>query len=175
MIQKILGFSQRYMQKPWYPVLVGFLVAVDIFILISPNDVLLVSAVLAQPKRWFGISVLISIACIIGVAAFCAILLHDPDYIRASFPSVFQSSIWSDTSRFLQHYGIFALFLGAAGPFPQQPFVVVAALSGMKLPTLLLSVFTGRLVKYLFLAWIASHSPKLLAKFIQRRTVSKGT
>jgi membrane protein YqaA with SNARE-associated domain len=171
MIKKILAFTASHMQKTWYPIFIATIIGLDIFILAVPNDALLISAVLAQPKRWLRIAIYVSIGSIIGVALFSGILLQYPDLIRATFPGVFESSVWAQTSVFLQNYGVFALFFGAVGPLPQQPFVVVAALSGVNFSTIIFSVLAGRLLKYIFLAWVASHSPKLLAKLTRKKTI----
>lgn len=94
---------------------------------------------------------------------------QDSQWVIETFPQVFASSSWQETSEFLRTYGFGAVFLGSVGPIPLQPFVFVGALSEMTSWTLLGGVFTGRVVKYVFLSYIAAKSPELLGKIFRVR------
>lgn len=167
-IKKILNQIQRYMEKPWYPVLVATVVGLDVFLLAVPNDILLISAVMAKPKRWLLTCLTICMGSTLGAALLCALLYWNPDAVRATFPGLFQSHAWQHISDFLHHYGLLATFLGALGPFPQQPFIILGALSDLPFVLLIASLFIGRLIKYLIIGALCSHAPGLLKRFYPR-------
>ena len=157
----VLGFVNR----PWYPALIAFLAAIDLFIVIVPTDVFLISAVMGQPRRWFSTGVTIAFGSILGSALLAFILDYDQDLIHRAFPAVFASKHWNYAEGLIENYGTYATFFAAVGPLPLQPFIVVGALSTkLTFKTLLISVGAGRLLKFILFAWLASHAPRMLEK-----------
>jgi membrane protein YqaA with SNARE-associated domain len=79
-------------------------------------------------------------------------------------PGIEQNSAWTWTQNLMEHWGTWAVFLIALSPLMQHPAVALAALAGMTLSKLFLVVFAGRIIKYLFLAYLATHAPGMLGK-----------
>lgn len=158
----------------WFPWAVAALHAADVFILVVPNDVLLVAAVLAHRQRWAAIAVLQTAGCLLGCAALCAVALYDPHGLKHMYPSVFESDSWQQTEELMHEHGLWAaLVLGSV--FPVHPFLFVGALSGVSVPGLLASLTAGRLVRNLavcFLAVRATEARVWLSRF--KRAVGLG-
>lgn len=158
-------YLRRFAARPWYLPLAAFLAAADLFVLIIPTDFIIISYVLLKPQHWVRAFLWISGGSAIGALALASILqFGGAEFLQAWFPAIFQSGGWESTRSFVQSYGALALAVISVSFLPQQPGVVIAALSGMALPTLFTAVFAGRVVKYVFFSWAASHAPRLLRK-----------
>lgn len=160
-ISKIFRFTDR----KWYPYAVSALTAADVFVGIIPSDALLVSAVLGRPKNWIRIGLIFALGNFLGAALLAGIVYWDADLLREFFPHFFQSKAWLTIASFMEQYGGFALFIAIMCPFPIQPFIVLPLLSGFSLKSLLIIYFFSRLFKVSVIAWLASHTPKLLARW----------
>ncbi len=146
--------------------MVGLLAAIDLFILVIPTDVILTSSVMLQPRRWVTGFLSVSTGSALGALALALLLQSGAnDFLTEHFPAIFRSQGWEGLDRFLDLHGFWALALISVSPLPQQPGVVVAALSGMFLWEIFLSVWIGRVVKYALFAWLASHAPETLKRF----------
>ncbi len=160
-ISRIFHFTDR----KWYPFAIAGLTAADVFVGIIPSDALLVSAVLGRPKNWIRIGLIFAIGNFLGAALLAGIVYWDADLLREFFPHFFQSKAWLTVASFMEKYGGFALFIGVMAPFPIQPFIILPLLSGFSLKSLLIIYFFSRLFKVSVIAWLASHTPKLLARW----------
>ena len=148
----------------FYPLLALF-AALDSFLLIVPTDGLVVSSTLLRPKRWMTISFIAAIGSALGVLCLAALIRWKSDELIATFfEDALTSTSWSRTETFIDQYGTGALALIALSPFPQLPAVILTAMSHMSLTNIALSVFAGRVVKFAFFAWAATHAPRLLGK-----------
>lgn len=160
-LEKLKNFADR----TWYVPLIGVLAAVDLFIVILPIEWLMIPGVLMKPRRWLPIALVITTGSALGSLALAALAqAHGPAFIENHLPSLIQSIRWKQSSEFIQLHGPLALLVIAGSPLPQQPAVAFAGLSKMSLPLVFSVVWVGRALKYCFVAWAASHAPKLLAK-----------
>lgn len=156
----------RYVDRPWYTYFVGFLTFINNFVFLLPSDGFLVSAVLVRPRSWLRAAVVASTGSALGGLALAALLEWNPEYVmRELLPSLYQSQAWSQIEPYVNRYGAWAVGAVAALPFPQVPAVVVAALAGVPLHEIFLGCWLGRLVKWILLAWLASHTPSVVARF----------
>jgi len=160
-LSKIFHFTDR----KWYPFAVSALTAADIFVGIIPSDALLVSAVLGRPKNWMKIGLIFALGNFLGAALLAGIVYWDADLLREFFPQFFQSNAWLTVADFMAKYGGFALVVAIMGPLSIQPFIILPLLSGFPFKTFLIIYFLARLFKVLLVAWLASHTPKLLARW----------
>jgi len=157
---------RRFADRIWYLPFISFLAFIDLFILLIPTDFLLVTYVLLKPKKWIAAMIWISLGSAFGALALAGILQYGgAELVEQWFPRVFQSGHWSSTSEFVRKHGAPALALISVSILPQQPGVVIAALSRMPLFEIFLSVLVGRLAKYALFSWLASHAPKQLERF----------
>jgi len=154
---------QKFVDRPWYVVLVAFLAAADLFVAFIPTEALLISAVLAKPKRWLSTSLIVTSGSAIGALVLGALLQWDSEIIRQDWlPILFQTTQWQDTAQFVQENGSEALAIIALSPVPQQPGVIIAGLADMPLFQIFIAVWIGRVIKYAAFAWLAASAPKML-------------
>ena len=164
-IQSTVKVLERFVDRVWYPVFLGFLAAIDHFVVIVPTDGLLVSSAMLTPKRWFFLALSVALGSTLGGVVLGAVVqLHGLPWIESHYPALLQSEFWSVTTKYFDQYGLFAVFLMAATPLAQQPVVVLASLAKTPLGLMALVVFAGRLIKFLIMAYIGSHAPRLLAR-----------
>ncbi len=158
---------QRFASQGWFAPLVAVLAALDAIIVFIPVEALLVSAVIVRPKHWARIALVVSVGSATG-AAGCAWLVsqYGEGLVNQLFPALLQSKSWLESSQVIQEHGTWGLAVISLSPIPQQAAVVIAGLAHLQPMIVLLSVFVGRALKYLFFAWCSVHS----SKFIRRHT-----
>lgn len=157
------GRLQKSVDRRWYPPLLGLLSALDNFVIVIPNDGLLVSSAMLTPKRWFWLACCITLGSTAGAAALAAAVeLQGLEWILQVFPGIETSKTWIWTNDFFDNYGLIVVFLVAVTPIMQQPAIILASLAETPLVQLTLAIFTGRFIKFLIMAYVASHAPRLL-------------
>lgn len=164
-IGRAARFLQRFVNRFWYPPLIGFLAALDNLIVIIPNDGILISSSMLTPKRWFILAFSVAVGSTIG-ALILAVLVknHGMSLIFDVYPGLSETRSWMLTLEFFERYGLYLVFLVAVTPFAQQPAVIMAGLASTPLRDLALVIFLGRLTKFILMAYIGSHMPRLLKK-----------
>ena len=156
---------QRYADRWWYPPLIAVLAFADAFIIVVPTDGLLVSAVMLSPKRWIYSAILVSLGSSLGAIALGHVIgVHGLAILLHISPGIDHSAAWTWTSELMGKWGYWALFLVALSPLMQHPAIAIAALAGMNLVHVFAFVLSGRAIKYLFLAWLATHAPAFLGR-----------
>jgi len=156
---------QKYVDRPWYPLVLAGLTFSDLFIVVVPSDGIVVASSAARPKKWFLIGCSMTLGSVLG-ALLLAALTHamGESFINWLSPNLLDSEVWIVTTGWFDRWGVWAVFLVAISPLAQQPIILMAAMADMPLPIIGLCVGGGRLIKFLGYAWIASHSPKLINK-----------
>lgn len=156
---------ERYTDRWWYAPILAFLAAIDLFVVVIPTDGLFVSSVIISPKRWLVLGMATAVGSTLGALALAAVLeIHGLPFLQHYFPHIIESSVWVWTEHLMQSWGNYTLFIVAVSPLMQHPAVAMAAFAKIPLWEIFGFVIAGRMLKYLFLAWVASHSPKLLNK-----------
>lgn len=156
---------QSYTDRIWYGPFVGFLAAMDNIVLVIPNDGILVSSAMLKPKKWFWFALCITIGSTFGGLVLATIVeLKGMEWVSFHYPGLQDSSSWQWIQALFDKYGLFIVFLVAVSPLMQLPAVVLAGLAQTPLFELGLVIFFGRLIKFIFLAWVASHAPQLLSR-----------
>lgn len=168
MKRRILGWVrdlQLYVSFWWYGPLASFLAGLDNLILVVPIDGVLASSSMLKPKRWFYFASMITIgSCIGGVVLAEIVIQLGPPIIDSLYPNLQGSEWWVLTDRFFDDYGLWVLFAVAATPVPQQPAVILSALAGFSAFKIGIILFIGRFIKYLIIAYVASHFPRLIGR-----------
>lgn len=155
----------RYSNRIWFSPLLFLLALLDAFILVIPTDGILISSSMIAKRKWpiFGISVAIGSA----IGAFLIVWgveVYGMEIILKFFPKITETLVWIKTEEFFKQYGLFVLFFVGITPFSQQPALILAALSkGAFLPIFII-ILVSRVIKFLIMSYIASHTPKLLNK-----------
>jgi membrane protein YqaA with SNARE-associated domain len=161
-IQKL----ERHVKKPWYPVLVSLLAGADLFVFVIPTDALLITSVMAAPRRWITLAAFTTVGFTLGCLAFLLLIhAYGLPLVEHWFPGIEARPIWLDSQRWMDEYGLLAIFVVSLLPIALHPILAVAVLADVKVLPITLVLLGGRVLKYGLYAWIASHSPKLLAKF----------
>ncbi len=156
---------QRYTNRKWYPPFLGLLAGLDNLVIIIPNDGLLISSTLLVPKKWFAFALNVAIGSTLGAMVLASIVEYQGlPWILNHYPSLSQNQQWLMSQEFFEAYGLLFVFFIGLSPLMQQPAIVFAGLANTPLHKLALVVFTGRFIKFLIMAYIASHSPKYLKK-----------
>lgn len=133
----------------WYPLLVGGLALISAATSLYPFGPVIVAATVFAPNRWRGVIVGASLGAVLGATGFALVVQTlGVELVDALFPALRQSVIWSHSLYWVEHHGALALAAIAALPVPQMPAMIVAALSGMGLPSIALALLLGKTAKY---------------------------
>jgi membrane protein YqaA with SNARE-associated domain len=134
-------------------------------VLTGPILVLYFSSVFAAPARRPYIALVNAVGTTLGVAILVFLIQQNgTEWVKFSFPSVFQGRVWEMTQAAFQQYGVIGGFLISCLPVVLHPLIFIALLTGMNVVTLLATIFAGRIVKYLVMAQLAATMPHLLRK-----------
>jgi membrane protein YqaA with SNARE-associated domain len=164
-ITKYSKMFQQYVDRIWYPPLLAILAALDNFLVVIPNDGILVSSSMLIPKRWFIFALFVGIGSTIGAMTLATLANQQGlPWILDIFPGIDQTKSWVFTLEFFQKYGLLMTFAVSISPFVQQPAVILAALAHTNFVQLAIVIFAGRFIKFLIMAYVASHAPRLLSK-----------
>jgi membrane protein YqaA with SNARE-associated domain len=157
---------KKHANSSWYAPLIGLLAALDNLVIIIPNDGILISSSMLNPKRWFLFAMSITIGSTIGAMSLVYIVeILGLPWILNIYPGVNETQTWIWSLEFFEKYGLLCVFFVSLGPLMQQPIIVLASLAHTPYMSICAAVFAGRLIKFLILSYVASHSPRLLSKF----------
>jgi len=166
---------ERYVKKPWYPALLTLTAALDLFIFIIPVDALLITSVLSVPRRWIRLSVFTTVGFVAGCFLFMLIVQnYGLETAQHWVPGIDRNPLWRSSEHWMTVYGLRSIFVVSLLPIALHPLLAIAVLAEMPIRSIILVLLAGRIIKYGVLGWIASHSPKLLAKFaFERKEVER--
>jgi membrane protein YqaA with SNARE-associated domain len=164
-IKRYVAILQAFADRFWYPQLVGLLAALDNFIVVIPNDGILISSSMLTPKRWFTLAFWIAVGSTVGAVGLATLTnIHGLPWIIELFPGADQSATWSMTESFFHKYGLIVLFVVAVSPLVQQPAIILASLADTPIFLIASAIFSGRFIKFLLMAYIGSHAPRLIGR-----------
>ncbi len=164
-MRKAIQLLQRFVDRPWYPPLIGGLAALDNLVLVIPNDGILISSTMLAPRRWFMNALFVAIGSTVGAMVLSALVeLHGLPWIQETYPGIVGSRTWEWSAQFFESYGLFLVFAVAITPFVQQPAVILASLANTPLLELAAVIFVGRFIKFLVMTYVSAHAPRLLTK-----------
>jgi membrane protein YqaA with SNARE-associated domain len=164
-IRDYVRVLQRFTDRIWYPPLIGVLAALDNLVIVIPNDGILISSSALIPKRWFILALSVTIGSTVGALALASLVeVQGLPWILEVLPGINESKVWLWSLEFFEKYGLILVFFVAVMPIAQQPAVILASLANTPLFELASIIFLGRFIKFLVMAYIGSHSPKLLSK-----------
>lgn len=164
-IQIYVKKLEQFADRAWYPPLIGLLAALDNLIIIIPNDGILVASSMLVPKRWAIFALSISIGSTLGAILLSLLVEHQGlPWILEIIPDIDKTQMWQWTERFFDQYGLLVVFIVGASPLMQQPAIILSVLAHTPLPELAAVFFAGRFIKFNLMAYLGSHSPRLLKK-----------
>lgn len=165
---KIRGYVrtlENYTDRFWYPPLIGLLAALDNLIIVIPNDGILISSSMIVPRRWFVFALSVAIGSTLGALVLVALVEQQGlPWILDLYPGISKTKTWIWSMKFFEQYGLLLVFAVAITPFMQQPAVILASLANTPWMQLAAVIFVGRFIKFLVMAYLGSHAPRLLGK-----------
>ncbi len=165
LIQKYVQKLEKHADRSWYPPLIGILAAMDSMFVVIPNDGILVASSMIIPRRWAIFAICVAIGSTVGAMILATVVeTQGLPWILQYYPGIVETKAWAWSDDFFKSYGLIVVFLIGLSPLMQQPIAILAALAHTPALPLAGAMFAGRLIKFLFMAWVASHSPKLLKK-----------
>ncbi len=154
---------QKYADRWWYAPALGLLAGADLFLVVIPTDGLLIGAVMLSPRRWIYTAFMVSLGSALGCLALAHLIqVHGMPFLLHIVPGIESNSAWTWTNQLMDKWGTWAVFLIALSPLMQHPAIALAALAGMPLLNIACFAFAGRIIKYLLLAYLATHAPSML-------------
>ena len=164
-IHTLYLFLSKLADHWWYIPLVALLAALDSYLVIIPNEALLISAAIGRPKRWFQVALCGTLGSTLGAVSLAAITsAYGEKFIKYIFPNVIDSKQWIQSAAYIHNHGFWGLALVSLSPLPQQAAVIIVGLAHMPLGYVFTAVFLGRFPKYIFFCWAAVHAQKILLK-----------
>lgn len=164
-IIRYVQWLEQFADRPWYPLLISVLSVLDNFLIVIPNDGILVASSMLVPKRWFVFALFVSIGSTLGSVLFSLVVeVQGLPWIIEYFPGINQTEFWIWTEKFFNEHGVVIVFVVALLPITQHPALILAGLSHTPLITLIVVIFLGRFLKFQLMAYLGSHSPKLLKR-----------
>jgi membrane protein YqaA with SNARE-associated domain len=156
---------KRYADRNWYGPTIGLLAGLDNLIIIVPTDGILISSSMLKPHKWFSFALATAIGSTLGGLALAALVeLQGLPWIIETYPGMVQTTMWTLTNEFFHKYGLWVVFIVAISPVLQHPAIVLAALADTPLMQLAGVLYVGRFAKFLLMAYVGSHAPRLLSK-----------
>ena len=125
-----------------------------------PFSSILVGAVLLRRDRWKEIVLVSSLGSAMGgLILYCVFYYLGWSQIVIAYPDLIQSKLWSDATRWVSAFGIWALLGIAALPLPQTPALILTAVIPLPASYVFLALFVGKLLKYAVYGWLAANFP----------------
>jgi membrane protein YqaA with SNARE-associated domain len=125
-----------------------------------PAVTVVIGAVLLRPDRWKQPVLCSSLGSAIGGVALYLLFHHlGWNEIAAAYPDLVQSKAWTDATKWIEAYGVWALFAIAASPLPQTPALIFTAVSPLLAEDVFFALFLAKLVKYGIYGWLAAKCP----------------
>lgn len=164
-IRHYVRILQKYSDRSWYAPFLGLLAALDNLIVVIPNDGLLISSSMIIPKRWFSLALCVALGSTVGAIVLATLIEYQGlPWVLEIYPGIQQTKTWALSMEFFERYGLLLVFVVAVTPFVQQPAVILASIAKTPIPELAAVIFVGRFIKFLIMAYIASHTPRLIKK-----------
>ena len=163
LIQLQVKYLHRHAKRVWYTPLISLLAFLDNFLILIPNDGILISSSILVPKKWLRFALSMAIGSALGAFLLaCIVKQQGLPLILNYYPSIEQTFAWQWSEIFLNKHGLLFVFVICISPFMQHPAIVIAALANTPLVHLGVVIFLGRALKFVFLSYLASHSPKYI-------------
>lgn len=164
-IQRAVNWVESFVERLWYPPLIGFLAFLDNFIIVIPNDGILVSSSMLTPRRWWILALFVAFGSTLGAVCLASVIQnHGLPWILDIYPHLDETKTWAWSETLFDKYGLFLVFAVSVTPLMPHPAIILASLAQVPLFHLALVILAGRLIKFLALAYIGSHTPRMLRK-----------
>ena len=149
----------RVRHSPWFTPVLLLLSIVASGTGFYPLGPIILAATVLAPRRWLAVILATSIGALIGASSLALVIrILGGSPVDNYFPELRHGEIWQQSLVWINAYGSIALAALMASPLPQMPGMIVAALSDMGLPLIMLAVGIGKTAKYatyvLVIRWV---------------------
>jgi len=159
---RIRSILQRNAVHRYYPLLTG-VIACGCAISAIPFVPVLIAAVLLSPTQWRSITIFTSMGSALGGVVVLLIFHHlGWVYVMQSHPEWFESDMWHWMLQWLTQWGVWALAVIAATPFPQSPALFFLAMTEQSWWAMWAALAGGKLLKYGLVAYLCCYFPQKL-------------
>lgn len=163
LLQVKLKGLHKEARRIWYTPLITLLAFLDNFLIVIPNDGILISSSMLVPKKWILFAISMAIGSSLGALVLAGLVEEQGlSFILNYYPGIEQTFAWEWSEIFFKQYGLLFVFLVGLSPLMQHPAIILATFANIPLVHLGMVIFLGRVLKFLFLAYLASHAPKYL-------------
>lgn len=159
-------YFEKFIDRWWYAPVLGFLAAIDHYVIVFPIVGMLISSVFLQHRKWLSLSLWSAIGSwfgawlLAGIAQFFGLI-----FIQSHFPKMLETPAWEWAHHFFSQHGVWLVFLMGLAPLPQQPPVIIAAIAGASVWEIGIVLLAARLIKFTLIGYLASHAPQKLSRF----------
>lgn len=85
--------------------------------------------------------------------------------IHHLFPHLISPETWAEASRWIDDYGVWAIFGVGASPLPQMPLLIFFGIVDDRILEAFIALFAGKFVPTTRPAWVTQHFPEKLSFF----------
>jgi membrane protein YqaA with SNARE-associated domain len=144
-VARLCPFAERW----WFPPLAAALAAAATLSLTVPVGPVLIALVALNPRRWRAIVIWAVLGSVVAGTLGTHLLGHfGMAWIDRQLPQLAASKHWHYLVNWAASYGFVTLAAVAASPFAQTPALILAAMLGMKWPTVFGALLLGKGLKY---------------------------
>lgn len=143
--ERLGRFTIRHGARRRAIAVLGLVSAADFFVPALPTQSSVVALGLMQPRRAAWIALAFALAAVAG-AGVLAGLLHFAAPYAAQFSEARQGEHWRTVTDFIRDHGALALLAASALPTPPRLLTAAALLAGVPTASVLLAIFSGRLI-----------------------------
>jgi membrane protein YqaA with SNARE-associated domain len=144
-VARLHPFAERW----WFPPLAAALAAAATLSLAVPVGPVLIALVALNPRRWRAVVVSAVLGSVVAGTLGTHLVGHyGMAWIDRQLPQLAGSKHWHYLVDWAASYGFLTLAAVAASPFAQTPALILAAMLGMKWPTVFGALLLGKGLKY---------------------------
>lgn len=148
-IRRCVARLQPYAEHWWFLPLGAALASAATLSLVVPVGPVLIALVALNPRRWRAVVVWAVLGSVAAGTLGAHLLGHFAmAWIARQLPQLVASTHWNHLMDWSASYGFLTLAVIAASPFAQTLALILAAMLGMRWPTVLGALLLGKGLKY---------------------------
>ncbi|MBB5015650.1 YqaA family protein [Rehaibacterium terrae] len=133
-----------------------------------PPDVMLAPMTLAQPKRWWRLALICTIASVVGGLLGYALGSYALDAVWPWIERLSWSQRFFQVQALFERYGFWIVFVAGFTPIPYKVFTLASGAAGMGLLPFVLGSLIGRGGRFFLVAGLVAFGGEPLERLIRR-------
>lgn len=156
---------QKKYDSKFYPYLISFITALNVFIFILPAEAILVGGILAKPHSWKKMAFFQTIAASLSTLLLGGLVYWKGyEVIHFLSPDIELTKFWIGSTSFMKEWGLYALTIMCILPVPILPGIAFSIFSNLSIVKVVIAVILGRWIKFYALCYVVSFFPHLFLK-----------